>query len=41
MSHNSEAPAHQIAYSNPNGFPMAGGKTLHMDVSMLQTFPFY
>lgn len=33
MSHHSGAPAHQIAYTNPNGFPMAAGKTLHMDVS--------
>eukprot|EP00349_Pseudokeronopsis_sp_Brazil_P001384 CAMPEP_0202961970 /NCGR_PEP_ID=MMETSP1396-20130829/6073_1 /ASSEMBLY_ACC=CAM_ASM_000872 /TAXON_ID= /ORGANISM="Pseudokeronopsis sp., Strain Brazil" /LENGTH=298 /DNA_ID=CAMNT_0049682225 /DNA_START=52 /DNA_END=948 /DNA_ORIENTATION=+ len=25
-------PAHHLAYSNPNGFPMADGKTLHMDL---------
>lgn len=32
MSHHSGPPAHQIAYTNPNGFPMAAGKTLHMDL---------
>lgn len=35
MSHNSDAPTHHVAYSDPNGFPMAEGKTLHMDVRLL------